>query len=49
MTAKVLKFGLKQLKILKKVKNLPVTMVLDLMKTTNNSHVNVNLKIVVVI
>jgi hypothetical protein len=35
--------------ILKKVKNLPVTMVLDMMKITNNFHVNVNLKTVVVI
>ena len=49
MMEKVLKFGLKRLKILKKVKNLPVTMVLDMMKITNNLNVNVNQKIVVAI
>ena len=46
---KGLKFGLKQSKILKKVKSLHVIMDLVMMKITNNFLVNVNLKIVVVI
>jgi SET domain-containing protein len=46
---KGLKIWVKQSRILKKVKNLLVTMVLDMMKITNNFHVNVNLKTVVVI
>ena len=44
---KVLKFGLKQLKILKKVRNLLVIMDLIMMKIINNFPVIVNLKIVV--
>jgi hypothetical protein len=39
--------GKRQLRILKKARNLPVIMDLDLMKITNNFHANVNLKIVV--
>ena len=49
MMAKDLKFGSKQLKILKKVKNLLVTMDLVMMKITNNLNVNVSQKIAVVI
>ena len=50
MMGKVLRFGLRQLKILKKVKSLHVTMDLDLnMTVTNNSLVNVNLKTVAAI
>ena len=49
MKAKVLKFGLQQLKILKKVMNSLVIMVLVLMKITNNFLVCVNQKIVVVL
>ena len=44
---KDLKYGLKLLEILKKVKNLLATMDLIMMKNTNNFLVNVNLKIVV--
>ena len=49
MTVKVLKFGLKRLEILKKVRNSHVIMDLVLIKITNNSHANVNQKIVVAI
>jgi hypothetical protein len=49
MTARVSKFGLKQLEILKRVRNLRVIMDLVLMKITNNFHASVNLKIVVAI
>ena len=47
MKGKVLKFGLLQLKILKKVKNSLVIMVLVMMKITNNFLANVGQKIVV--
>ncbi len=46
---KGLKIWVKAIKDIKKVKSLLVIMDLALMKTTNNSHVSVNLKIVVVI
>ena len=46
---RAIKFGLKQLKKLRKVKNLHVIMDLAMMKITNNFPVNVNLKTVVAI
>jgi hypothetical protein len=49
MMVKDLRYGLRPLKILKRVKNLHVTMVLDMMKITNNLNANVNQKIVVAI
>jgi hypothetical protein len=49
MMVKVLKLWVKAIRDIKKVKSLLVIMVLVMMKTTNSSNVNANLKIVVVI
>jgi hypothetical protein len=46
---KGLKIWVKAIKDIKKVKNLHVTMVLDMMKITNNLNANVNQKTVVAI
>ena len=49
MMEKDLKYGLKQLEILRKVKNLLVIMGLVMMKISNNFPVSVRLKTVVAI